>query len=210
MEPEDQPDDDFASSDDIRQAIESLSPEDLARIRKAAKYSLFGTEYQDPQELVNEAVARSMEGANGAKGRHWPKSVPFVAFMFKTIQSIANGSRESPTQENTVHLAAIAAENASADDALASLGHSNVCVVSQAIDIEETQDRIAKATADAGLIDAHFGSDEEVSWIIMGFKDDMKASEIRDISGMTTKQYETAHRRFRRGLDKLYPGRRTS
>ena len=98
MEPEDHPVDDFASSDDIRQAIESLSPEDLARIRKAAKYSLFGTEYQDPQELVNEAVARSMEGANGSKGRHWPKSVPFVAFMFKTIQSIANGSRESPTE----------------------------------------------------------------------------------------------------------------
>lgn len=210
MESAEHPDDDYASSDDIRQAIENLSAEDFARIRKAAKYCLIGTEYQDPQELVNEAVVRAMKGAIGGSGRHWPKRVAFVAFMFKTIESIASGSRESPLQANTLRLEAIAVESANADDALAALGHSNACVVEQAVDIEETQERIRQATADSQAIDTHFATDEEITWIIMGYKDEIKAATIREISGMTATQYETAHRRFRRGLDKLFPGRRTS
>lgn len=210
LDSNDQRDDNFGSSDDIRQAIENLSSEDVARIRKAAKYCLFGTEYQDPSELVNEAVIRSIEGANGFDGRRWPKNIPFVAFMFKTIQSIANGSRESPIQGKTVRLEAMTAESQNVDNALASFDYFNVCVVSQAIEVEEIEDRITNATTDTNLIDTYFGSDDEVSWIIMGYKDGMKASEIRNISGMTTKEYETAHKRFRRGLDKLFPGRRNT
>ena len=109
-----------------------------------------------------------------------------------------------------MRLEAIAVESANADDALATLGHSNACVVEQAVDIEETQERIKQATADSQAIDTHFATDEEITWIIMGYKDEIKAATIREISGMTATQYETAHRRFRRGLDKLFPGRRTS
>ena len=199
-----------ASPDEVRLAIEALSPEDFARIRKAAKYCRFGTEYQDPQELVNEAILRTMRGAvEENEGRHWPKSVPFVVFMVKTIESIANGSRDSSNQTNTVHLETFATETSSVDDALGHFGFSNISVCEQAIDVEETEDRVARATADSNLIDCYFASDPDIQWIIMGYKDELKASEIREISGMTLKQYETAHRRFRRGLDKLYPARRT-
>lgn len=205
-----QADNAIASPDEIRIAIESMSPEDFARIRKAAKYCQFGTEYQDPQELVNEAILRTMHGAFEVNdGRHWPKNIPFVAFMIKTIESIASGSRDSSNQTNTVHLETFATEASSVDDALGHFGFSNLSVCEQAIDIEETEDRIARATADSNLIDSHFASDPEVQWIIMGLKDELKAADIREVSGMTLKQYETAHRRFRRGLDKLYPARRT-
>jgi hypothetical protein len=210
LEPEDQPDDDFASSDDIRQAIENLSPEDLARIGKAAKYCLLGTEYQDPQELVNEAVLRTMNGATGNGGRHWPKRIAFIAFMIRTIESVASGSRESPDQAETVKLEAMALEGANIDDTLAAHGHSIRSVLQQAVDAQESLEKNTREAAVSKSVDEHFASDDEVGWILLGFKDDMKAAEICDVSGMTTKQYETAHRRFRRGLDKLYPGRRTS
>ncbi len=210
MEPDDPPDDDCATPDDLRQAIEALTKEDATRLKKAATYCLFGTEYQNPMELLNEAFVRAMNAAYGGKGRTWKKSVPFMAFMVMTIKGIANDSHESPAQKMTVHMEAMASEGATTEDALGALGHANPCVVEQAIEIEENQERRERAKADADAIDTHFANDDGVNWIIMGHKDGQTASEIREISGMGTTQYETARRRFRRGLEKLFPGRSKS
>jgi len=210
LEPDHPPGDDCASAADLRQAIEALTKEDAARLKKAASYCLFGTEYQNPTELLNEAVARAMNAAHGGKGRTWKKSVPFMAFMVMTIKGIANDSYESLPQTMTVHMEAMAAEGATAEDALGALGHANPGVVEQAIEIEETEERHERAKADADAIDALFANDDGVNWIIMGHKDGHTASEIRELSGMSITQYETARRRFRRGLEKLFPGRRKS
>ncbi|KCB49213.1 hypothetical protein L538_3484 [Bordetella hinzii 4161] len=94
--------------------------------------------------------------------------------------------------------------------ALAREGFSSPDVVEQALEIEETNERQARAAADAALIEAHFANDEEIQFLIMGDKDGMKASEIRAVSGMDQTTYDTARRRFRRGLNTLMPGRRKS
>lgn len=210
MELDDTLDDDCATPDELRQAIEELTKEDAARLKKAATYCLFGTEYQNPMELLNEAVVRAMNAAHGSKGRTWKKSVPFMAFMVMTIKGIANDSHESLTQTMTVNIEGMAAEDATAEDALGALGHAHPCVVEQAIEIEESQERQERAKADADAIDAHFKNDDDINWIIMGHKDGQTASEIRELSEMSATQYETARRRFRRGLEKLFPGRRKS
>lgn len=61
MEPIEQ-EDDLASPDELRQAIEDLSSEQLYKLNKAATYLLFGSEYQGPGELLNEAIMRAMSG----------------------------------------------------------------------------------------------------------------------------------------------------
>lgn len=58
------------------------------------------------------------------------------------------------------------------------------------------------------MIDTFFANDDEVKWIIMGHKDGHSVSEICELANMTQTQYETARRRFRRGREKLFPGRR--
>lgn len=94
--------------------------------------------------------------------------------------------------------------------ALAREGFSSSDVVEQALEVEETNERQARAAADAALIETYFANDEEIQFLIMGDKDGMKPSEIRAVSGMDQTAYDTARRRFRRGLNTLMPGRRKS
>jgi len=211
LKPDDLPDD-TATSDDIRQAIESLSEEDAYRINKAAMLCLSGTNYETVEEIINEAIVRTMNAANGLKGRRWPKRVPFAAYMIETLKGLASDSRESPKQTRTASMDAMAAsmEDASMDDVLGQLEQYQPDVPTQAIEIEENQERQDRAKSDAEMIDAFFAADDEVKWIIMGIKDGIPVSEICELANMTQTQYETARRRLRRGREKLFPGRRKS
>ena len=197
-----------ATKEEICTAYAKLTDVELVRLEKAAKYSLWGTEYTDPLELVGEAIARLLEGADGEGGRHWPIDVEFMACMVRTIQSIADASQNSNEQKKTARLAAMAGADGEVEDVLFAHDHFQSDVVRQAIDAEEESERQAAAKADADLIDQHFKTDEQITWIIMGVKEDMKPAEIQELSGMSSTEYDSARRRFRRNLDKLMPGRR--
>lgn len=200
----------YATAEEICEAVESLTEAELGRIHRAAQYALFGTEYTNPLELLGEAVQRTLEGVGVKEGRHWPKNVDFVAYINMTMQSIANGSSSSITQSRTAYLETMAGHHGDTELALAQEGFSSPDVVEQALELEETNERQARAAADAALIEAHFANDEEIQFLIMGDKDGLKPNEIRAISGMDQTTYDTARRRFRRGLNTLMPGRRKS
>lgn len=200
--------DDNATSEDVHQAIEVLTQEDRYRLRKAAIICLAGTEYQDPTELVHEAILRTMNAANGGKGRHWPKTVPFMAYMIQTIKGLANDSRESLPQRQTDYIEGMAVEGATAEEVLGRMGHCQSDVLIQAVECEESLHTRNRAQSDATLIDAGFEKDSEVMMIIMGLKDGLTPADIRELGEMSKTQYETARKRFRRGLEKLFPGRR--
>jgi hypothetical protein len=200
----------YATAEEIGEAVDGLTAAELRRIYLAAQYALFGTEYTNPHELLGEAVQRTLEGVGVKEGRHWPKDVNFVAYIIRTMQSIADGSSDSIIQSRTVHLETMAGRNGDTELALAQEGFYFPHVVEQALEIEETTERQARAAADSALIEAHFADDEEIQFIIMGDKDGMKPDEIRAVSGMDQTAYDTARRRFRRGLNTLMPGRRKS
>lgn len=202
------PDREYATAEEICEAVDSLTEAELGRIHRAAQYALFGTEYTDPQELLGEAVQRTLEGVGVKTGRHWPKGVHFVAFLIRTIQSIADGSSDSISQSRTVHLETMAGREGDSELALAYEGFASSDVVEQAIEVEETAERQARAAVDAALIEAHFANDDEIQFLIMGDKEDMKPEEVQTVSGMNQTTYDSARRRFRRGLNTLMPGRR--
>lgn len=211
MEPGDAPDDDPATDDDIRDAIESLTEDDTLRLRKAGLAFLAGTEYQYAQELVNEAVRRAMNAAGGDAGRHWPKHrVPFVAFMIMTMMSIPDGSRESHAVSMTDRLEGMALEGDGADHVLDFLGFSTPGVEVDAIEAEEDVEALARAKADADRIDALFANDQEVGWLVMCIKEGKSPAKARELAGFTTTEYETIRKRLRRGAAKLFPGRRAA
>lgn len=204
------PDRAYATAEEIGEAVESLTETELGRIHRAAQYALFGTEYTNPLELLGEAVQRTLEGVGVKEGRHWPKDVHFVAYIIKTMQSIADGSSDSIIQSRTAHLETMAGRGGDAELALAQEGFSSPDVLEQALEVEETTERQARAAADAALIEAHFANDEEIQFLIMGDKDGLKPDEIRAVSGMDQTAYDPARRRFRRGLNTLMPGRKKS
>lgn len=208
MEPTEH-DDDLATPDELRQAIENLSAEELYKLRKAATYSLFGSEYQSAFELLNETIMRAMRAAEGEKGRAWRKSVNFMAFLITCMRGIAHDSAESFQQTRVTRIEELATEANSGEEVLAVKGHRHASLEDVVIELEEAQERIANAKADAEVIENSFANDSQVTWLIMGCKDGLAPHEVREMSEMTQTEYDTAKRRFRRGLDKLFPGRRT-
>ena len=56
----------------------------------------------------------------------------------------------------------------------------------------------------------YFKDDDEVTLIIMAIEDGISARDLCSSYEMTTIQYDTARKRFRRGIDRLFPGRRKS
>jgi len=53
---------DYATTEEICEAVERLTEAERGRIYRAAQYAILGTEYTDPLELLGEAVQRTLEG----------------------------------------------------------------------------------------------------------------------------------------------------
>lgn len=193
----------FATADEIRSAIEALTVEEFGRLRRAASAFLYGSEYKDPLELMNEAIVRTMRGAGEkTKGRHWPLHVPFVAFLIETMRSVANASVDSRAQTETDYLVDLVPQGMALHDvevtALRAPSTERVCE-----DEEQQAAEKARAAAVASAIEDHFADDDDVLMLVLCLREGHRPREIQDAAGMTLTQYNTARRRFSRGLAKL-------
>lgn len=203
-----------ATPEEVAAAVTKLRPEELLRLKKRASLQIWGTEYTDPMELLNEAVRRAMIAADPNKrdderGRPWPMDrVELPAFLSMSIDGIADGARELLHQTATDRLEALLGEERDAGAVLHGAGHSHADVVEQAMELEEVQARQAAAKADSDAIERHFADDEAVLAVIEGEKEEMSAREVQALFDLDEKTYDSARRRLRRKVDKLMPGRR--
>ncbi len=192
----------FATEDEVRAAIEELTDEEFARLRRAARAFLFGSEYKDPIELMNEAIVRTMRGAREKRGRHWPIRVPFVAFLINTMRSVADGSSELPFQAETDYLLDLVPKGLSPDDfAIKALRSPSV-----EDQLENEQDEAAAAAHASHVFDTienYFADDDEVLMLLLCLREGHRPKEIQQTAGMSLTQYNTARRRLSRGLSKL-------
>lgn len=203
-----------ASIDELSRALTMLTASEQLRLFARARLLIWGTEYTDPQELLNEAVKRALIAASGSKldgerGRPWPiDRVPLPAFLSGCMDSIADTSRESIFQSQTDRLEALAGEASDVDTVIHRAGRWSTDVLEQAIEVEDSFDRSQRALDDANAIEAHFKDDQEVLAVIEGEKADMSVAEVLVLFDIDQKTYDTARRRLRRQVDKLMPGRR--
>lgn len=200
----------IATPEDVCQAIEALSDMELVRLRKIALFHMPGSEYAAPDEIINEAICRTLNAANGGKGRRWPKDVPFFAYLTQVIRGLGSDSRESEHQSKTVRLEAMAPEGATTEDVLGKLEHHHPDALTNAIDIEVERERQACIKADMDKIEAYFADDAQVTWIILGRKEESSLAEIMEMGEMTKTQYESAMRRYRRGIERIFSDKRPS
>jgi len=196
-----------ATHEEVCDAINALSVADSIAIDLASKSFSRGSDYE-PQELINEAISRTLGGVDSKDGRHWPEDVPFVAFFIMTMMGVANDSRESNHRKRTISLEANTPPGSSVDQLLGAMSYHHPDPLSQALDseVEAANERRAKDVLSA--LETHFVGDDDVSWIILGVREGKKANEIMELSGMNQTQYETARRRYRRGVAVLFPEKR--
>jgi len=186
--------------DIIVDAIEKLTRSDWNRLHKAARSFLYGTAFSDVDELIIETLLRVLD-----KKRKWRDEVPFLTFICNAMKSVADGERNLSYKTEEV-LATDLPNNDPDSDSDPMVMFGNEALSPEIVIIKEIDGAIADS--DLKIIEDHFKGNEAIEWVLLGIEDEMSASEIIEMSGMTKTEYESARKRLLRGLDKLFPGRR--
>lgn len=186
----------------IESAIAGYSSIDFLRLYRKANYLLLGTGLATTIELFNEALVRTLDGT-----RKWPQDVAFEAYIWNAMKSIADGYRNlQSNKEEILSTDLIHSDDDQSVDPIAELGHLSLAVDDALIE----QEKRRQAEIDLTKIENYFKDDDEVTLIIMAIEDGISARDLCSSYEMTTIQYDTARKRFRRGIDRLFPGRRKS
>lgn len=193
----------LATPEEVAEAVRQLTELDYARLNAAAKIVMGGTDFNAPEELVKEVLTKTFLSANGEGGRRWKRNVPFMAFLHMTFKGMCSDQRKSVTKKRTALVADLAGD--SDGEPFDLIGQSLPAIDEELIEASDLEQRNDRASALLAKVNDFFKDDDQVQMIIMGAEDDLAAAEIRAISGMSQKEYDTAKKRLRRGLKKVSP-----
>jgi hypothetical protein len=176
---------------EIWEAYGQLPRAEHVRLRKLAGHWKWRTDYADADDLLVTALVRLCK-----EGRY-DKNIPLGALIYQKMRSLANSSRRGAAQRSV--------------KIILEPGHLAVdSVESVVIDEEETFLRLTREQQAIRSIKTHFQGDPVVLQIFEGILGRIPARQVQAQTGMTVTQYNSAHRRYRRGLRALFPGWRPS
>lgn len=193
----------LATLDEVYEAMEALGDDEQAALCARATNMIYGTRYRDPVDLVRDAMLSAIEAASqqGAKGRVWPKAVPFMAFITQAMRGIASNSRTSAVgKAEVLAVELVGAEDGDSDDAMAAASAATTPGVDQ--QLMDAADA-AELLRQRDELFAEFSSDDEITMILMAMEDGLRGEDIRQAADLDQTTYESARKRLRRGVAKL-------
>lgn len=174
----------------IDDALSSLSDVDMLRLRGAAiHYSLPSRYTWD--ELLSQMFCKVLDGS-----RKYKKGIHILAFLIKTMQSLASSDCKSQKRkpECQLDLDKPGKQDASVDSSN-NIGQSPE-------DLLILKDSTAHIK---GIILKLFTDKPDVKDVVEAIMEDMSRSEIQELTGLDDTGYETIRRYIRRRLKKTFP-----
>ncbi len=180
-----------ASIDEVQSAIRSLTEEELLRLERYARYrirSLGGrTLGRDHEDLLEEAVVATLGGE-----RRWKRrKVGFFTHLVGVMRSLSSHWNE---RERTV---SVLNESDVSDES------GKFSPISSASSSSPSVERVLEAQQQLRRIKAHFEHDEDVMSILDGLSEGLTGPEIQVNASLDRKNYESALKRMRRGVERL-------
>jgi RNA polymerase sigma-70 factor (ECF subfamily) len=176
------------SIDEVREAIESLSDPDLARLQAVSFRYGGGSGVSSADDLLQESVLRALDGR-----RRCPRGVGVVRFLAEAMRSIASSERKTAgrrPEEPLVHVTEDGRPLPVPD-------------ASKAVDVElggrQEAEQILQSVM--GL----FADDDVATTIVEGDIDGLTPGEIRDLLDLDETSYNTKRRLIRRRIQKAFP-----
>ncbi len=151
-----------ATAAEVADALGALSDADLVRLKQIAQLRSAGLSTAEWEDLINEAVVRSLAGA-----RRWPRSIPFIAFLAQTIRSIANEEWRRRDYEQT----SVEADLGSGEGDDQPIAHLAVDYI--------TPERNVIARKTLNDIELLFHGDQEAKTILRGFAEGATPAQIQ-------------------------------
>jgi len=164
-------DSDYLSGEELETAILGLSDADVVRLKKCA-HKYIGGHDMDVEDLVNEAILRTLSG----KRKTCPRNLPIVQFLAGAMRSIASGEREKTTNSEEL-----------LDIDLSQLHGDSDCPEENAIQNQRYKE-----------LEVIFDEDEEILMLLLYLQNGNSPSEIREEEGWSQTQFNTIRRRTRR------------
>jgi hypothetical protein len=183
--------DEGASIDEVRSAIGSLSEEELLRLERYARFrirSLGGrTLGRDHEDLLREALSATLGG-----DRRWKRrKVDFFTHLVGVMRSLSSHWNE---RERTV---GVLSESELNDES------GKFSPLTTASSSSPSADRILEAQQELQRIEKLFAADSDVLAIMRGLGEGMTGPEIQIAANLDRKDYESAMKRMRRGIERL-------
>lgn len=174
--------------EEIADAIRALTPAQWARLRKVADRYSYAMAAED---LLQEAFRRALE----ADGRKCPVAIDPVRFLAEAMRSIADGEMEKVSSRPALVLIDSSADQEDGAEDLPAF----------ALNAEE---RLAQEQAAAAIrkdVLALFDDDPVAHDIVEGRMEDLSADELRELTGLDQKAYDSRLRLIRRRINNKYP-----
>jgi RNA polymerase sigma-70 factor (ECF subfamily) len=188
-----------ATKAEIVEAINRLTEGDLARLASFARARLYVIQTascgRNEDDLLQEAFMKTLAG-----DRKWNKGrYDFKGHLFGAIRSIssawAEGAKTKKSKELDFEPGIAIVSDADASNSRESEEEAAL-----------RKEAALAAEKDAARVREYFKGEPRVLEIIEGLEEGMTGTEICDVLGISRTEYETAMRRLRRNLPKVFPG----
>lgn len=188
-----------ATKAEIVEAINLLTEGDLARLASFAKARLYVIQTascgQNEDDLLQEAIMKTLVG-----DRKWNKGrYNFKEHLFGAIRSISSAWAERAKSKKNKE------PDFEPDIVVVSDADANKSHQSEE-DAALRKEAELAAEKDAARIKKYFKGESRILEIIEGLEEGMTGTEICEVLGINRTEYETAMRRLRRNLPKVFSG----
>lgn len=164
---------------DVGEALNSLSDDDLLRLRALARLRARGLPGGVAwSDLLHEAMLRALEGT-----RRWPPGVPLLAFLAGIMRSLCDEQWRRRRREGSV----LPSDNTAA-------------AMMPGVSSDADPERVYAASEALAAVDRLFASDVEALKVIAGLTNGLTAEDIQRHYVLTSVEYDTTRRRMRRTL----------
>lgn len=179
------------STDEMKEALSSLSDTDMLRLSKIARRYSKGR--IDPDDLLQQAFVVILDGS-----RKCPRDIAIMALLAGTLRSLASSRFKSLSRSPELQLIAVPDDDC--DEPLIEATRPSDAPNPDQVLISE-QD----AATIHGAIFSLFADDEIARLIVEGDMEEMDACEIQELTGLDKTAYNSKRRLIRRRIDKAYP-----
>jgi DNA-directed RNA polymerase specialized sigma24 family protein len=176
---------------EVDEAISAISEAGWLRLQKVANIYSYQGKF-DHEELLQESFLAAIEGR-----RKCPRDVDIVRFLAEAMRSLVSSKMKSMERKPELKLLSLAPDNDENEmpyDCPSGDPSAEQAIVS----IQEVE---GIRTAILSLFD----DDEIAQVIIEGKMEEMDAAELRDLTGLDKKGYDSKWRLIRRRIDRAYP-----
>lgn len=176
--------------EEVEAALDGLTPLDLARLVAIERRYLYGTDFAEG-DLLQEAMCSALQ-----EEKRCPRTVRFVTFLVQSMRNIAGHQRRRLQQHVPI-------EEATTGERKPKFEPKDSGPSPEEIVMQAEQGRRASEVWSA--LNVHYGTDEQMSLVLLGWENDMRGEELRELVGVDQPRLDYLIKKIRRIACREYP-----